>query len=90
MSAETCSCDICTENFVDPRLSFFDNTHYKFMNKVGVRAVVTASRALFQGFLGIQRIEIGANGELLDLLGQTLVEIGHFLLDVGDDSLSAV
>ena len=71
---------IAAKDLVDPRLSLFNDTAYKFVHKVRMRAVMAAARALLEGILRIEGVEITANGIFSDLGWQGLIEVGHLHL----------
>ena len=50
--------DIGAEHFINPWLSALCNTADEFVHKMRVRSVMSAARALFQGFLRILRIKV--------------------------------
>ena len=79
--------DITAKNFIDPGLSVFDNTAYKFMHKMWMRAVMSSARTLLERILGIERVKITADRETLECLGQSVVEVGHFHLSIADGSI---
>jgi hypothetical protein len=69
VSADSRCCYIAAENFVNPRLAFFDYTAYEFMHQVRVRTMMSSARSLFQGILRVQRVIIPADRKSFEFFG---------------------